>query len=79
MFNNNWPGNIQSPRGNFARTSTMPYMNEKDNFVWILADCTGGKIDQDPACFKQSSLLGIPVHLEVKKYKFQFHNFIMTS
>jgi hypothetical protein len=37
------PGQIQSPAGSFALTSTIPYVNEKDSSVRIRAEFIGFK------------------------------------
>jgi hypothetical protein len=48
------PGQIQSPLGNLALTSTRPYKNEKLLIVRILADWMG-KAMSSPAYLKEKT------------------------
>lgn len=57
------PGYIQSPRGNLARTSTLPYRKPKLLFVSILPDITGGRMYAPLASRRQSFDPYSAVHL----------------
>jgi hypothetical protein len=57
------PGQIQSPAGSFALTSTLPYVKLKDSTVRILAEVIGFKRFVGDPVLSQPQSVGF-VHLQ---------------
>jgi len=57
------PGQIQSPAGSFALTSTFPYVKLKDSTVRIRAEFIGFKIFEGVPVLSQPQSVGF-VHLQ---------------